>query len=88
MNIAPIQPPVGHAPGPPRAEQHPAPDSSRPVLEPSAVEAAAQQVRNGDDRRQGREAGGHADPHPQADAATRGRNPRDPVVGAILDVFA
>ena len=86
MNIALIQPPVVHTPEPPRPPQQPTPESSRPVLAPTAAEPSAQQVRS-DDRHDRREAGTNTNAHPSPEPA-HSKGGQDPLVGAILDVFA
>lgn len=88
MNIALIQPPAMQLTEPSRPAQHPAPESSRPVLEPTRVDASAQQVRSDEERGDSPEAGPRADTHARPDAVQRGGNAQDPMVGAILDVFA
>lgn len=86
MNIALVQPPAVHPTEPPRPAQHPTPESSRPVLAPTATEPSAQQVRS-DDRHGRREAGPNTGTHPHPEP-TRGKGGQDPLIGAILDVFA
>lgn len=89
MNVIPNQPvatPPTHEP--PRPAQHQAQETSRPVLEPTRTEAAAQETRRGESRSddQKARADGHAQAQPQ-DAAPAKKG-QDPLVGAILDVFA
>lgn len=87
MNVIQTQPvavPPAHEP--PRPAQHQTQETTRPVLEPTRTEATAQEARRNDDR--GGERNTRTEAQTQHQDAAAAKKGQDPLVGAILDVFA
>lgn len=86
------------APEPPRPVQQEAQVSSRPVVQPSQSEAAAQETRRDDERRADREESRHRDVERRAESQTRAesraqaeaqsRRNADSKVGSKVDDYA
>lgn len=89
MNVIPTQPvatPPTHEP--PRPAQHQTQETRRPVLEPARAEATTQETRRHEDRGSDRKTHAEAHTQTQSQDAPAARKGQDPLVGAILDVFA